>query len=299
MQRTIPVCSVIVMLAVVALAQAPQPAISDAGSGGVPSESGMYVQTAVGFNKILGQIVAFQRSGSLLASKLTVGIKTRKENVQLLGAHAQTVVDGKPLFYFIPPKQEADAGVNAGDLVLMHLEEKAERRQFEIGAQGAWRASSGISITHQIQLFRSETKPGVYTITPAVALGQGEYALYLARGEGMSAYVYDFSVNSSCCASQTIASPPKTVVQDNSVVPVAVAPMPQAQPATPSVTPSPEHQATPYEETQQQAQERAARNTVMISEPNTDVGLAEQAKRAKQHAECLKLAENNPNITCK
>lgn len=295
MQRTIPVCSVIVMLAVVALAQAPQPAVSDAGSGSIPSESGMYVQTAGGFNKILGQIVAFKRSGSLLVSKVTIGIKTRKENVQLLGAHAQTVVDDKPMFYFIPPKQEAEAGVNAGDLVLVRLEEKAERRQFEVGAEGAWRASSGISITHQIQLFRSETKPGLYTITPAVALGKGEYALYLARGEGMQAYVYDFSVNSSCCASQITASQLKTVSQESSVVPVAVAPVPHAQPATTS----PEHQAAPYEETPKEAQERAARNTVLISDPSSDAGLGEQAKRAKQHTECLKLAENNPSITCK
>ena len=104
------------------------------------------------------------------------------------------------MFYFIPPRQEADAGVNAGDLVLLRLETKPKRRQFEIGARGAWRASSGISITHQIQLFRSEAKPGIYTITPALELGEGEYALYLARGEGMQAYVYDFSVSSSCCA---------------------------------------------------------------------------------------------------
>ena len=160
----------------------------------------MYVQTAGGFNKILGQIVAFTRSGSLLVSGLTAGIKTRKENVQLLGPHAQTVVDGTPMFYFIPPSQARDAGVNAGDLVLMRLEEKAKRRQFEVAAQGAWRGSAGISITHQIQILRSEVKPGIYAISPVPALGKGEYALYLLRGEGMQAYVYDFSVGSTCCA---------------------------------------------------------------------------------------------------
>jgi hypothetical protein len=184
----------------VVLAQAPAPTISDSGSGNIPSDPGMYVQTAGGFNKILGQIVSFTRSGSLLVSGLTVGIKSRKANVQLLGAHAQTIIDGKPVFFFIPPRQEADAGVNAGDLVLMRLEEKAKRRQFEVAAQGAWRASSGISITHQIQLLRSETKLGIYTITPSLELGKGEYALYLARGEGMQAYVYDFSVSSTCCS---------------------------------------------------------------------------------------------------
>ena len=193
MYRSI-VWAAIVTLAVSALAQTPKPEALD---GSIPSEPGMYVQTAGGFNKILGQIVAFKRSGSLLVSGLTVGIKTRKENVQLLGPHAQTVIDRNPVFYFIPPRQAADAGVNAGDLVLIRLEEKEKRRQFEIAAQGAWRASSGISITHQIQLFRSEAKPGIYIITPALELGKGEYALYLARGEGMQAYVYDFSINST------------------------------------------------------------------------------------------------------
>ena len=189
----------------------------------------------------------------------------------------------------------------------MRLEEKEERRQFEIGAQGAWRASSGISITHQIQLFRSEAKPGIYKITPAVALGKGEYALYLVRGEGMQAYVYDFSVNSLCCelsrhpdkntdlTSQTTGSQVKTVAQDSSVGPVAVAPMPHAQP----VTASPARQGPPPAETAQEAQERAARNTVMFSENSSEESLGKQAKRAKQRTECLKLAAENPSITCK
>jgi hypothetical protein len=188
------IISIVGMLTAAALAQSAKPDIRN-----VPSDAGMYVQTAAGFDKVLGQIVSFRRSGSLLVSKITLGIKTSKENVQLLGAHAQTAIEGKPVFYFIPPKQEFEAGVNAGDLVLIRLEEKPERRQFEIGAQGAWRASSGISITHQIQLFRSEVKSGVYMITPAGELGKGEYALYLARGEGMTPYVYDFTVSPHCC----------------------------------------------------------------------------------------------------
>jgi hypothetical protein len=189
----------VLFLSTAAVAQATQPAINGAGTENNPSEPGMYVQTKSGFAKILGQIVAFRRSGSLLVSSLTLGIKTRKENVQLLGSHAQTVVGGNPVFYFIPPRQEVDAGVNAGDLVLMRLEGKTKRRQFEVGAAGVWRASSGISITHQFELFRSEVRPGVYTITPSVELAKGQYALYLARGEGMQAYVYDFTVSSACC----------------------------------------------------------------------------------------------------
>jgi hypothetical protein len=176
---------------------APAPAVSrsaEATPASIPTEAGMYVATTDGFTKILGQILDFQRSGSLLASKMTFGIKTAKNNVQLLGAHAQTVIQASSEFYFIPAKQEADAGVNAGDLILVRLEEKKDRRQIEVGAEGDWRASKGISLTHQIQLNRSEVQPGVYKIAPAVELGRGEYGLYLSRGEGMSAYIYDFSI---------------------------------------------------------------------------------------------------------
>jgi hypothetical protein len=158
------------------------------------SEPGMYVAATGGFAKILGQILDFTRSGSRLVSDLTAHIKTTKENVQLLGPHAQTVTGSNPEFYFIPAKQEADAGVNAGDLILVRLEEKKERRQFEIGAEGAWRKSEGISLTRQIQLSRSEVKPGVYKIAPSVGLARGEYGLYLKRGEGTAPYIYDFSV---------------------------------------------------------------------------------------------------------
>jgi hypothetical protein len=177
---------VLVLVAAV-LGQSPQP--------GVPTEAGMYLATANSNIKILGQIVTFTRSGSLAVSALTAGIKTAKANVQLLGPHAQTATDEKPLFYFIPAKQEAEAGVNAGDVVLIRLEKKAKRRQFEVAASGLWRGSSGISITHQVQLFRSEEKAGVFKLTPASPLSKGEYALYLTRGEGLSAYVYDFSVD--------------------------------------------------------------------------------------------------------
>jgi hypothetical protein len=186
----------------------------------IPSEPGMYVQTASGLTKIIGQAVSFQRSGSRLVSGITVGIKSRKVNVQLLGARAQTVVGGEPTFYFIPAKQEADIGVNAGDLTLIRLEEKKDRRQFEVAAEGAWRASSGISITHQIQLFRSEENTGAYKLSPGVTLQEGEYALYIIRGEGMSPYVYDFSVNRSAPVTSEIKQSP--AVSDSSRPPGAV-----------------------------------------------------------------------------
>ena len=177
----------------------------------LPTDPGMYVQEASTFTKIIGQIVEFKRSGSLLVSGVTAGIKSKKVNIQLLGPHAQNIISSRPAFYFIPAKHEADIGVNAGDLILIRLEEKSQRRQFEIAANGLWRSSSGITVTHQVQLLRSEVKTGVYAVAPATALHRGEYALYLSRGEGMAPYVYDFGVEENSSAIVATAAAPKEI----------------------------------------------------------------------------------------
>jgi membrane-associated protease RseP (regulator of RpoE activity) len=117
--------------------------------------------------------------------------------------------------------------VNAGDLILIRLEEKSQRRQFEIAASGAWRKSSGITLTHQIQLIRDEITSGVYKVMPAKELERGEYALFLARGEGMAPYVYDFSVQPTHTANTrqdknwntAHAAVPANGVQSNAAVP--------------------------------------------------------------------------------
>jgi hypothetical protein len=200
----------------------------------LPTDPGMYVEITGGFSKVIGQIAEFKRSGSSLVSHATVGIKSQKENIQLLGPHAQAVVSSQPVFYFVPAKQEADAGVNAGDLILVRLEEKSERRQFEIAAHGAWRSSSGISLTHQLQLLRSEVKSGLYKVVPAMALDKGEYALYLSRGEGMAPYVYDFGVQRAyAIAAKEETKPPIVSVSevhpvvDTSTKPNAITPTPE------------------------------------------------------------------------
>jgi hypothetical protein len=199
-----------------------------------PAEPGMYVEVSGGLTKVIGQIAEFRRSGSLLVSDITVGIKTRKENIQLLGPHAQNVVSAQPVFYFMPAKQEAEVGVNAGDLILIRLEEKSNRRQFEIAARGAWRSSSGISLTHQIQLLREEVNPGVYRIMPATELGRGEYALYLSRGEGMAAFVYDFGVQLTHLPSPAATNSPSWRLPD---VRAAAATAPKAVGISPDLEP--------------------------------------------------------------
>jgi hypothetical protein len=175
------------------------PAIAGSSTvGGVtldlPSESGLYFVAGREQTKVLGQPITFERTGSRLVSTVTLSIKAAHDNVQLPGRHAQTLTGTRPTFAFVPSRAEIDNGVTAGDLLLVKLETHGDRRQIEIAAGGSWRASKGVSITHQLQMLRSEPKPGLYQVAPADPLQLGEYAIYLQRGEGLPPLLYDFSV---------------------------------------------------------------------------------------------------------
>jgi hypothetical protein len=195
------------------LAQSPQPSIPT--EPNIPTEAGLYLEGPDGFNSIPGQAATSKRSGSLLVSGATAGIKKRTENVQLPGQHAQTVVNGKPVFYFIPARQGGEAGVNATDLILIQLEQKKQGRQFEVGAQRLWRRSSGISRSHQIEILRTEEKPGTYKVTPAAPLNQGEYALYLPQSHGAGPAVYDFSVQAAGAVAKELLDAKTAYIQND------------------------------------------------------------------------------------
>jgi hypothetical protein len=78
------------------------------------------------------------------------------------------------------------------------------------------------------------------------------------------------------------------------------APPVQAEKTVPATTVT---LVSPTQETPQEEQARAARNTVVVSaEPISPVqgdSVADAARQVKQHKACLKLAADNPSITCK
>jgi hypothetical protein len=91
----------------------------------------VYVVSHNQYADILGQTVSFSRSGSKLASGLTLHIKAEHSNAQIQGAHAQTVTTPTPTFLFIPSQRELENGVSAGDLLLISLDVRGDRRQIE------------------------------------------------------------------------------------------------------------------------------------------------------------------------
>ena len=164
----------------------------------VPNEAGLYAVVSSGnLEHIVGRVTSFERSGSLLGSAVTAGIHAARINTQIPGSHARITVGAKPVFYYRTSESQDVGGL---DLVLTSMTVKAGRRQFEVGARGSWRASTGVSVRHQINYDASEIAPGLYKLNPTQELEDGEYAFYMLRGrerasvsEGQG-FVFDFQV---------------------------------------------------------------------------------------------------------
>jgi hypothetical protein len=162
----------------------------------IPSEAGLYaLGPTQGLERIEGRATSFVRTGSCLASAATLGIHANRVNTQIPGSRANVTLGPTPTFYYRPVKDEGGL-----DLILTRLTVKNGRRQFEVGAQGIFRASKGVSVRHQMDFDADEVEPGLYRLVLTHQLKAGQYAFYLLRGfehsstEEGSGFVYCFQV---------------------------------------------------------------------------------------------------------
>lgn len=163
---------------------------------GVPALPGLYaVVQGRSLQRIEGRVTSFVRSGSRLASTATLGIHANRINTQIPGSHASVTVSPTPTFYYRPVADEG--GI---DLILTFLTVKNGRRQFEVGAQGVFRKSEGVSVRHQMDFDAKLIEQRLYKIVLTHELETGQYAFYLLRGrehasvEEGRGFVYCFQV---------------------------------------------------------------------------------------------------------
>ena len=71
-----------------------------------PAEPGMYIEVSGGLTKIIGQIAEFKRSGSLLVSDITVGIKTKKRISNYWDRTRKTSFPRSRFFTLCPPSRK-------------------------------------------------------------------------------------------------------------------------------------------------------------------------------------------------
>jgi hypothetical protein len=133
------------------------------------------------------------KSGGMLGSALTYGIKNVKTKAVIAGAKSSIrVADTSPVFYFYFDDKQAGLGKtylgvgnlsNPNQFALLKLEVKGPNRETVIGAYSSL-GSSSREDTEAMVPFKSEwIRPGLYKVTVS-SIAQGEYCFLASGGAG-------------------------------------------------------------------------------------------------------------------
>jgi hypothetical protein len=171
-----------------------------------PPEVGVYWKNGATFILIQGQAISQAKAGGRAGSYFTYGIRGQHWDATLNGPTSNNhLKDRRPVFYFYVPD-----GTDASDYVLIKLEKKSDRREFQIGSFGGVSGGkSGVKKDKEIIFKAEHVGIRIYKITLDSELKPGEYAFFMGTGaqanmsggrvsssSGGSAAgrVYDFSI---------------------------------------------------------------------------------------------------------
>lgn len=153
------------------------------------------------------------KTGGLLGSALTYGIKKAKMKAVIPGRHASIrTPDAQPVFYFYFEDKAAGLGKsgfgsgavsNPNQFALINLDVTKSSRETIIGEFGALGATTG---THEKSMvtFKSERiRAGLYKVVPNGPMAPGEYCFLVSQvsmgafgaGAAGAAQIFDFAVN--------------------------------------------------------------------------------------------------------
>ena len=153
-----------------------------------------------------GQAISNAKAGGRAASYFTYGARGQHWDATLNGPTSGNIVkDRRPLFYFYVPD-----GADGSDYVLIKLQKKSDRREFQVGSFGGISGGkSGVKKDTEIPFKAEHVGIRIYKITLAGDFKPGEYAFFMGTGttsnmgagrvsssSGGSAAgrVYDFSI---------------------------------------------------------------------------------------------------------
>jgi hypothetical protein len=171
-----------------------------------PQEVGVYWKDAFTFMRVEGEIVSQAKVGGRAGSYFTYGIRSQHWDAYVNGPTSKNrVKERRPLFFFYVPD-----GASAADFILLKLEKKGNRREFQIGSfGGVTGGKAGVKRDKEV-LFKAEhVAIRTYRITLDQDLKPGEYAFFMGTGQqammssstvastsggSASGRIYDFTV---------------------------------------------------------------------------------------------------------
>jgi hypothetical protein len=145
-----------------------------------PPEVGVYWKNANAFVLIEGQAISQAKVGGKAGSMFTYGMRNEHWDAYLNGPQSKNVIqDRQPVFYLYVPD-----GASSSDFVLITLEKKVNRREFQIGSFGGITGGkSGVKRDKEVAFTAEHAGIRTYKIKLNVAIQPGEYAFFMGTGQ--------------------------------------------------------------------------------------------------------------------
>src|SRR5215469_3661169 len=146
-----------------------------------PPEVGVYWRDEGKFVLVQGQTVANAKAGGKAGSMFTYGLRNQHWDATIEGPISKNIVrDRQPVFYTYVPD-----GADSSDYVLLKLNKKGDRREFQIGSFGGITGGkSGVQREKEVQFHAEHVGIRVYKLTLDEALKPGEYGFFMGTGIG-------------------------------------------------------------------------------------------------------------------
>lgn len=171
-----------------------------------PPEVGVYWKNGVNFVLIQGQAVTNAKVGGKAGSFFTDGLRNQHWDATIAGPTSKNVVQERlPSFYLYVPD-----GSDGSDYVLIKLNKKDDRREFQVGSFGGITGGkSGVKRDKELSFKSEHVGLRTYRISLDEALKPGEYGFFMGTGQSAtmsgarggnrsgglaSGRIYDFSI---------------------------------------------------------------------------------------------------------
>jgi hypothetical protein len=144
-----------------------------------PPEVGVYWKDGANFVLIQGRALDQTKVGGRAGSYFTDGMRNQHWDAYVDGPHSSNVVkDRRPAFYLYVPD-----GSDALDYVLIIMNKKSDRREFQIGSfGGVTGGKSGVKKDKVIDFQATHVGIRTYRIALPQDLKPGEYAFFMGTG---------------------------------------------------------------------------------------------------------------------
>jgi hypothetical protein len=145
-----------------------------------PPEVGVYWKNGNAFDRVEGQAISQAKVGGKAGSMFTYGMRNEHWDAYLDGPQSKNIINERqPVFYLYVPD-----GASSSDFVLLILEKKGNRREFQIGSFGGITGGkSGVKRDKEIAFTAEHAGIRTYRIRLEAAMRPGEYAFFMGTGQ--------------------------------------------------------------------------------------------------------------------